>query len=85
MKTIKLSMLAAILAPFLIASGLIIYAITGEMGTLSITLMWVGLLMLLLLFMLGIILVTMLMQMLVLDIILMVVGLETKVVQGEIL
>ena len=37
-----------LLAPVLMVAGGIVFAITGEMGTLSITLIWIGLLFLLL-------------------------------------
>ncbi len=50
MKGKSLILLAGILAPFLMVAGSITFAITGEMGTLPITLIWIGLLALLLFF-----------------------------------
>ncbi len=50
MKGKSLFLLIGLLAPFLMVTGGIIYAITGEMGVLPISLMWIGLLALLLFF-----------------------------------
>ncbi len=46
----NLFLLVGILAPFLVVTGVIVYAITGEMGTLPVVLIWIGLLSLLLFF-----------------------------------
>ncbi len=50
MKSKSLFLFVGLLAPFLMVAGGIVYAVTGEMGALSITLIWIGLLSLLLFF-----------------------------------
>ncbi len=50
MKGKSLLVLSGLVAPLLMAIGGVVYAITGEMGTLSLALIWIGLLLLLLFF-----------------------------------
>ncbi len=50
MKDKRFFLPAGLLAPFLIAAGGIIYAVSGQMGTLPLVLIWIGLLVLLLIF-----------------------------------